>query len=280
MVGQFTSADTLLAGGLNRYGYVGGNPTTATDPSGHMLWVGGGKDFGGGGVAAALAIFGLSTAAGGGVRTLPVTAIPIPGSSSQISEPDEMDRANARAADVGFESWNQVSANRYKAAHPTKTTSTTTTPTDTPTPPTQPGNDGAGAPPGGPRPPGGLAHPEDDNGCGCGRPLNSKGHPYPSVIDPRTGQEMPFPQGDLQRIPKSERVEWNNVTRGAYIKEWLDRGYPEPEGGWDPYDIHHILPKEFGGTNGFWNLVPILRTIHNGPAPEGVTAWWDAYCPD
>ena len=35
-VGQFTSADTLLAGGLNRYGYVGGNPTTATDPSGQM----------------------------------------------------------------------------------------------------------------------------------------------------------------------------------------------------------------------------------------------------
>ena len=35
-LGQFTSADTLLAGGLNRYGYVGGNPTTATDPSGHM----------------------------------------------------------------------------------------------------------------------------------------------------------------------------------------------------------------------------------------------------
>src|SRR6185312_764330 len=35
-LGQFTSADTVLAGGLNRYGYVGGNPTTATDHSGHM----------------------------------------------------------------------------------------------------------------------------------------------------------------------------------------------------------------------------------------------------
>ena len=35
-LGQFTSADTWLAGGLNRYGYVGGNPTTATDPTGHM----------------------------------------------------------------------------------------------------------------------------------------------------------------------------------------------------------------------------------------------------
>ena len=34
-LGQFTSADTWLAGGLNRYGYVGGNPTTATDSSGH-----------------------------------------------------------------------------------------------------------------------------------------------------------------------------------------------------------------------------------------------------
>jgi RHS repeat-associated protein len=32
--GQFTSADTLLAG-LNRYGYVGGDPENATDPTGH-----------------------------------------------------------------------------------------------------------------------------------------------------------------------------------------------------------------------------------------------------
>ncbi len=36
VAGQFTSADTTLAGGLNRYAYVGGNPETATDPSGHM----------------------------------------------------------------------------------------------------------------------------------------------------------------------------------------------------------------------------------------------------
>src|SRR6185312_613031 len=37
-LGQFTSADTV--GGLNRYGYVAGNPETATDPSGHRLYNG------------------------------------------------------------------------------------------------------------------------------------------------------------------------------------------------------------------------------------------------
>ena len=33
-LGQFTSADTVLDG-LNRYAYVGGNPISHTDPSGH-----------------------------------------------------------------------------------------------------------------------------------------------------------------------------------------------------------------------------------------------------
>ena len=35
-LGQFTSADSAGQGGLNRYGYVAGNPETYTDPSGHM----------------------------------------------------------------------------------------------------------------------------------------------------------------------------------------------------------------------------------------------------
>lgn len=36
VLGQFASADTV-ADGLNRYGYVHGNPTTLSDPSGHRI---------------------------------------------------------------------------------------------------------------------------------------------------------------------------------------------------------------------------------------------------
>ncbi len=59
VAGQFTSADTTLAGGFNRYGYVAGNPETWVDPSGHDLregdegtgayLSGDGDDVGGGG---------------------------------------------------------------------------------------------------------------------------------------------------------------------------------------------------------------------------------------
>ncbi len=107
------------------------------------------------------------------------------------------------------------------------------------------------------------------------RPVNSKGVPYPKMIDPRTGNEVPFPSGDLQQIPEEDRVVWDNYTRGVYIAEWIDKGYDVPDGGWPPYDIHHILPKEYGGTNDFWNLVPLERNFHQ----QVVTPWWNAFEP-
>ena len=49
----------------------------------------------------------------------------------------------------------------------------------------------------------------------------------------------------------------------AFIAEWSRRGYATPRGGWARYDIHHIQPLEFGGTNDFWNLVPVERGTHS-----------------
>jgi filamentous hemagglutinin len=92
--------------------------------------------------------------------------------------------------------------------------------------------------------------------------LNKAGKFYPNIPDLRTGKSISFPTGSLQRVPKADRVSWGAHERGAFIKEWYDRGYKTPRGGWAEYDIHHIQPREFGGANEFWNLAPIQRKTH------------------
>jgi hypothetical protein len=63
-------------------------------------------------------------------------------------------------------------------------------------------------------------------------------------------------------VPVPDRVPWGLQQRGAFIKQWYDQGFQTPEGGWGGYDIRHIIPREYGGTNDFNNLVPVLRTVH------------------
>jgi hypothetical protein len=96
---------------------------------------------------------------------------------------------------------------------------------------------------------------------------------YPSINDPRTGNPIPFPEGNLVEVNKADRVPWGREQRGEYIREWHKRGYSTPPGGWGGYDIHHIKPREFGGTNDFDNLVSVPRNRHR----EFNTFWreWD-----
>lgn len=107
-----------------------------------------------------------------------------------------------------------------------------------------------------------------NNGYCCGvrviggKIVNKSGIFYPDVPDLRTGRSIPFPTGNLQIVPKANRVIWDNNARATFIKEWHDKGYPRPRGGWEEYDIHHIKPREYGGTNDFWNLTPVQRRTH------------------
>lgn len=103
--------------------------------------------------------------------------------------------------------------------------------------------------------------------------VNKTGKEYPKITDSRTGKNIHFPEGDLQKVPETKRVVWNKKTRGDYIKEWYERGYDTPEGGWEKYDIHHIQPREYGGTNEFNNLVPVERIAHQ----TEFTAFWNGY---
>ena len=92
--------------------------------------------------------------------------------------------------------------------------------------------------------------------------VNSKGASYPEVTDIRTGQNMVFPDGVGSRVSPDSRVGWYRnqseanlyrtndtdiLCKKDYIDEWYRRGYQTPEGGWDLYEIHHIMPREFGG---------------------------------
>lgn len=103
-------------------------------------------------------------------------------------------------------------------------------------------------------------------------PARSRRSAHPYRQDP-PGPSIPFPGEGLAKVPTSQRVPWDGKDRAAFIKEWYDRGYSTPEGGWSGYDIHHIRPREFGGTNDFDNLVPIPRDVHQ----QLFNSWWRDY---
>lgn len=105
--------------------------------------------------------------------------------------------------------------------------------------------------------------------------VNGAGKSYPAILDPRTGEPIPFPTGPMKLVPKSERVSWTTDERGAFIAEWYKRGLKTPPGGWKKYDIHHIRPREYGGTNDFDNLVPVERGLHQSE----FNAFWRDYTP-
>lgn len=120
---------------------------------------------------------------------------------------------------------------------------------------------------------GGAAQPPDPDEEDDG-PTNSRGAKYPQVTDPRTGKPIHNPGSGLQKVPLDKRVGWDSSKdRYGFIKEWHDRGFPEPKGGWGKYDIHHIKPREYGGDNSFDNLVPVERTVHQ----QQFNPWWQGY---
>ncbi|NJL55550.1 hypothetical protein HC928_10395 [bacterium] len=112
-------------------------------------------------------------------------------------------------------------------------------------------------------------HPDNSNRASSIR--NSLNIPYPNYVDPRTNKRVPFPDNPINRVPKDQRANWDSSSeRERFIRKWQRDGYPRPQGGWGEYDLHHILPQEFGGTNDFWNLVPVRRSFHQ----TLFNPWW------
>ncbi len=96
--------------------------------------------------------------------------------------------------------------------------------------------------------------------------------------DPYSDKNMFTPETTLmQQVPADQRVPWDNILRGEYIAKYIETyGDPKkqnPNFNWSDYDIHHIIPKEYGGTNDFNNLIPLKREFHQ----QNVTPWWTNY---
>ncbi|MGO4696615.1 HNH endonuclease signature motif containing protein [Paenibacillus sp. 2TAB26] len=97
---------------------------------------------------------------------------------------------------------------------------------------------------------------------------NKNGVVYPPYTDQHSGIVMIEPATtSWARVPS---ISWSG--RDAYIK-WYETQYGVPNWNWDDYQIHHIRPRNLGGTNVYSNLIPLVKTFHTGT----VNPWFAAY---
>ncbi|MFS8602541.1 HNH endonuclease [Priestia megaterium] len=102
---------------------------------------------------------------------------------------------------------------------------------------------------------------------------NKKAQFYPNIYTEFMKKSMPIPErADMKAVPIEKRVPWNNTLRGQYIKKFIDT-YGDPKWDWSTADIHHVVPREYGGTNNFSNLYPLTRELHQ----QVVSPWWVNY---
>lgn len=101
--------------------------------------------------------------------------------------------------------------------------------------------------------------------------LNTKASLYPFVSDPYSGKVMTEPRADWAYTGS---IPWTSTDRGNFIAEYSRR---HPNNGWnwsgEFTEIHHIRPRQYGGTNDYDNLIPLEKWFHQGP----VEGWWRYY---
>lgn len=99
--------------------------------------------------------------------------------------------------------------------------------------------------------------------------LNKKAVVYPYHFDPYAFKLMVEPERtDWAQTPS---IPWTSYDRQKYI-QWYDMTYPHHRWNWNEMQIHHIRPRNYGGTNDYDNLIPIKTTDH-----YTVNAWWANY---
>lgn len=101
---------------------------------------------------------------------------------------------------------------------------------------------------------------------------NKKAVRYPDYTDSGSGKKLAVPATNLAKVESRYRVTWSTSDRNKYIN-WYNQNYPNKITDWSKYQIHHMRPREYGGTNDYSNLIPLLTTYHQ----KTVSPWWVNY---
>ncbi|UUZ92666.1 HNH endonuclease [Paenibacillus sp. P25] len=118
----------------------------------------------------------------------------------------------------------------------------------------------------------------NQNGCASNKGstqtflANKQAKLYPYYQDPVSYKVMTEPSST--RWLKTTPIEWTTQDRANYIKQYSEL-YPNNGYDWSGsvINIHHIKPREYGGTNDFDNLIPIPTNFH----VYVVNSWWAYY---
>ncbi|KAA6447010.1 HNH endonuclease [Bacillus swezeyi] len=97
---------------------------------------------------------------------------------------------------------------------------------------------------------------------------------YPTIYNEHSKKYMPIPtKANMKTVPEDKRTPWDSSKdRYAYIKKYINT-YGNPKWDWHDFDIHHVIPREYGGNNAFNNLYPLPRELHQ----QVVNSWWFRY---
>lgn len=91
--------------------------------------------------------------------------------------------------------------------------------------------------------------------------LSKTARPWPGdYVDSVSGKRMTDP-ASLTWPKTTSPVKWTDTERKAF-RTWYQTTYNVPNYAWSNVEIHHIRPREFGGTNANSNLIPVKKNVH------------------
>jgi hypothetical protein len=100
--------------------------------------------------------------------------------------------------------------------------------------------------------------------------FNKVGMRYPRYKDYLSGLSIFEPSTTLTKV--SNPVKWTTADRDKY-KKWYEQTYANGDVlDWSKVQVHHIIPRAYGGTNDYSNLMPLPFEVH-----LLYNRWWANY---